>query len=161
MTNSRSFQRVTSAWCIHCILLQHVSDKHQNLASLPGWLCESQSCLWDKHLAVHLPQARNYTLLWTEVQVNFQALQRLVCTCWHGEAELCIDTALVTSCLRSCPFQTGETKHNNDSTAILYAVLFSGTRSCAVLWWFLVQATSTTIQYHQTQICDSAEYVSD
>ncbi len=24
--------------------------------------------------------------------------------------------------------------------------------SCAVLWWFLVQATSTTIQYHQTQI---------
>lgn len=59
------------------------------------------------------------------------------------------------------PFQTVETKHNNDSTAILYAVLFSGTRSCAVLWWFLVQATSTTIQYHQTQICDSAEYVSD
>lgn len=36
---------------------------------------------------------------YTELQVPFQALQKLLCICWHGEAELCIETPLLTSCL--------------------------------------------------------------
>jgi len=37
---------------------------------MPGSLCEFQSCLYEKHLVVHLRQARNYALMWIELTHN-------------------------------------------------------------------------------------------
>lgn len=132
MTNSRSFQRVTSAWCIHCILHQHGSDKHQSLASLPGWLCENQSCLWDKHLAVHLPQARNYTLLWTELTLKYKCLFKP----FRGFYALA-DMARLNYAYRrlswlpvcdGAPFRLW--KQNTIRIALLYYMLSYSVRSC-------------------------------
>lgn len=69
---------------------------------VPGSLCECQSCLWEAFSCAPSLSQKLCIIVngaYTGIQVPFQALQRLLCTCWHSEAELCIETALLTSCL--------------------------------------------------------------
>ncbi len=79
-------------------------------------------------------------------------------------------TALVTSCLRWYHFQTVETKHNKDSTAILYSVLFSGrlqdpaglyVMCCVVMVFSSGYFNNNPISSNSNIQSDSTEYVSD
>lgn len=144
---------------------------------VPGSLCECQSCSWEAFSCAPSLSQKLCIIVngaYTGIQVPFQALQRLLCTCWHSEAELCIETALLTSCLWWCPFQTVETKHNAGVHFCLTCGLFPWKTIlwylCVVVHWkrhsitflysccmfcadVLVEDTPTS-QCQQTQTCE-------